>query len=639
MKPRWVHGVRYRALTAAVALACGAGLLAGCAGEPSPAPTIRDFLLAWQSGDYRGAAKLTDGDTVTVAKALRGAERSLDTAAIQFRLGDLTMNGDRATSDFRAYVDLGENGPPWRYQGHMRLHRTSGTWRIVWSPTVIHPSLRAGQRLAVQVHVPQRAGITDRAGHSLVKRVPVAVIGVYPSRLHDVVGTTAKIAKLTGLQPDQLLGRVRSAPPHRFTPLVTLRIADYRKLRGRLHAIRGLHFRRGTAPYGAKYAPGVLGSVGTATRRLLRTVAAPYQAGDSVGLSGLQVAYQRKLAGTPTTRVVTVGRGGTITGVLKTWHGDAGTDVTTTIDLGAERAARHALAVSGADHAAIVAIDADTGQIRAVAGRPFGTTSPFTGKLPPGDVFTIVSADALLGAGVRLGDKMPCLTERNVGGRVFHSPSGATRWDKTPNFLENFARTCSTAFAGLSRKLKPGTIAAAARQYGIGGDWKLPVPTFPGSVPNATREASRAAQTVGQGGIKVSALDMAQVAATVDSGTWRAPSLVTSPAPQRQPQRPVTLPAGRAAALRHLLHAGVRHGAAEPAGLPGVQVSGQVGYARAGHQIAQWFVGYRGSLAFAVADYLPATQSGTEVAAATAKAFLAALPHGKRHRRSSGGGS
>ena len=54
------------------------------------------------------------------------------------------------------------------------------------------------------------------------------------------------------------------------------------------------------------------------------------------------------------------------------------------------------------------------------------------------------------------------------------------------------------------------------KEFGIGSDWsQLPVPAFSGSVPSTAGNAGLAAQTVGQGNVRMSPLSMAMVAAAV----------------------------------------------------------------------------------------------------------------------------
>lgn len=595
-----------RAIAAAVALAACGSLIVACGAEQTPSVTIRSFLLDWENGRYSAAAALTDGDRTTVADALRGASRQLDAAALHLQLRPMRQNGQTAVSGFHASVDLGENGPPWEYDGRMRLRVIGGHWKIVWEPSVIHPRLSDGERFAVVTEVPKRAEIRDDKGRPLVRQTPVAIVGVYPSRLTDPAKTTSAVAELTGLDPARLLGTVRSAPPKTFTPLVTLQSKRYKEIRAKLRQIPGLEFKLGTAPYTPRYAAGLIGTVGTATNETLRRVGAPYQAGDSVGMSGLQVAFQRRLAGTPTTKVITVNRQGDEVEELKTWAGTTSRPVTTTIDAKAQHAAEYALA--GRHSVYLVALDASSGQIRAVAARPSiskralrGKYTPFTGKYAPGEAFTIVSTDALIGAGVRGRDTIPCPDERTVGGKQFRNGTSAPSVvGTTPTFTQVFGTACDTAFAGLSRKLGTQGLANAAAQYGVDGNWNLPLSVYTGKMSRTDDDSRRAEQTLGQAGVTMSPLGMALVAGAVSSGTWRPPQLVTDPQSSRHPVNPVGMKAERVAALRDLMRTSVLRGALQELNLPGQDIHGQAGRAtQHGHPVTT-FIGYRDNLALAV---------------------------------------
>lgn len=578
-----------------------------CAAEPLPAPIVRSFLLAWQSGNFHAAALRTTGAPGKVAPALRKTERQLNAASMQFQLAALRQHGQTAVAHFLASVDLGNNGSPWQYRGRLRLTRSSGTWRIMWSPSVIHPRLRAGQRLALVTHVPSRAVIQDHDGHSLVKQTPVAVVGVYPAHLTDPAHTAHSLAALTGLDPARVLGRIHSAPPNEFTPLVTLRSGTYQRIRGRLRAVDGLHFRLGSQPYTPLYANRLLGAVGTATKATLRKVGEPYNAGDSIGLTGLQIVYQRKLAGVETTQVVTLDHAGHVAKVLRTWKGMPGSPVVTTIDKSVQRAAE--LAVAGDKPVSLVAVDARTGQIRAAAERPINARSSLdhgyspgpalTGKYPPGSAFTPISTDALLNTGLGVRSKIPCPAQRTVGGMTFSSSQAGYGY-QAPSFAHSFVDRCDTAFVGLSRRLPDGGLNRSATRFGIGSPWQLPVDGYSGTVPNATGEGARAAQTLGSGGVKVSPLGMAMMAGAIDSGSWRPPQLVLDPKPSGRKIHARAVPAKHLGALRYLTRASVRFGDARAVDVPGKAVHGQPGIAAYRRHVAAWFVGYSGNLAFAV---------------------------------------
>jgi membrane peptidoglycan carboxypeptidase len=97
---------------------------------------------------------------------------------------------------------------------------------------------------------------------------------------------------------------------------------------------------------------------------------------------------------------------------------------------------------------------------------------------------------------------------------------------------------------------------------------------------------------------------MALVAAGVDSGVQRPPTLITDPADPSLAPRAVS-GAQTVSSLRALMRSAVQSGAAHQADLAGKPVYGQVGTAPAvpGSQLwASWFVGYRGDVAFAVLE-------------------------------------
>ena len=138
------------------------------------------------------------------------------------------------------------------------------------------------------------------------------------------------------------------------------------------------------------------------------------------------------------------------------------------------------------------------------------------------------------------------------------------------------------------------------REFGIGADWsRLQVPAFSGSVPSATGEANLAAQTIGQGNVRMSLLSMAMVAATVDAGRWHVPQVLQASDP---PGAGAALDTGVMTTVRGLMRGAVRSGAAQAASLPGQQVYGQVGMVHTGSGWMSWFVGYRGDIAIAVIE-------------------------------------
>ena len=595
------------------------GLATGFGSEPSAEPTAQAFLLNWQQQDYAAAGALTTAPPGTVAADLKGAFAQLDATQMLLSMGSISQHGATAHASFTVSVDLAGPGRVWTYQSRFGMRETGGSWKVEWAPSVVHPSLTQGERLAVLTKFPARASVLDAEGQPLQVPSTVYVLGVRPSRLADPAQTASKFAGLTGLDARQVLGQINSAPPAGFLTLASIDPTTYAKLRSGLRRVPGLVVEQKAERLYQTEATGLVGSVGSEISPTLRADGTFYLPGTTIGLSGLEQAYQRELVGTPTTEVVAVTSAGATADVLTSWPGTPGTPVRTTIDAKVQGAALSALdGVSASGE--IVAVQATTGQVLAVAQRQVAddpaAPAAFDAKLVPGMAFTIVSAAALLGTNLTASTPITCANSFTVGGQTFTSDgTGEVR-----PFSNAFANQCDTAFVGLSERLSASQLTQTVREFGIGADWsQLPVHAFSGSVPSAAgNDAALAAETIGRGNVRMSPLAMAMVAAVVDSGNWHTP-IVTQGAPD---------PAGTAlnsaamSALRDLMRTTVRSGAGQAASLPGAPVYGQVGLVHTGSTWTSWFVGFRGNIAFTVIESGKTAQLS---AAALAGAFLSAL--------------
>src|ERR1700722_9233208 len=392
----------------------GAG--GGCAGaEPPPEPAAQDFLLAWAQGQYKTAAALTTGAPATVTTSLRTAYQQLGAAAYYLTMGPITQHSGTAEAHFFASVDLGQDGAPWSYEGRFAMRKTPAGWRVVWSPTVIHPGLHQGLRMAGVTPMPPRAALLDAEGASLIHPSPAWRAQVRPGRLSHPEDTATAFAALAGLDE-----------------------------------VPGLQLRRVSLRLFETAATDVTGSVGTELAPVLQEQGVTYRPGTTVGVSGLQKVYQRRLAGSAETEVIAENRAGHQVAVLKKWVGTQGTPVRTTIEAGVQRAATHAVAGQPAA-AAIVAVQASTGHVIAVADHAGGGTraSPLTGRYQPGGAFTIVSAAALLAKGTAPNEPIPCLGTTRVGGRTFTNVPTVSSFGAQPQFSADFAQSCGTAFPTL----------------------------------------------------------------------------------------------------------------------------------------------------------------------------------------------
>jgi cell division protein FtsI/penicillin-binding protein 2 len=507
----------------------------------------------------------------------------------------------------------------------------------VSAPTVVHPALARGQHLVLNRSLPDRAPITDAAGQPLFTPTEVVDVGVDPSKVTDLRGLAAALGAATGIDAAQIVADVQKAKPHRFVPVITLRMADYEKIRSRIHDLPGAVFPTSTrvlAPT-ARFALGLLGRVGPATAEVLDQTRGPdgkprYAASDQLGLSGLQKAFQTQLTGTPgfTVTVVSTDASTQDTGrQIAAVAPKPGTPVQTPLVPALQQAADAATATESLPTDMVV-VRPGTGEILAVSSNAAADpTHALSGQFPPGSSMKTMTATALLTAGkVTPDSRVPCPGTTTVDGRQFENEN---KFDLgTVTLTEAFAQSCNTTFIQQGMTLPDDALAKAAASYGVGEDWKLPVGIFGGTVPADATGTTKAADQIGQGRVLMSPAQLALVAAGIASGKPAAPVEVTG-APAAGPA-----PSGPTAAVLRQLRPMMRQvalaGTARAlAAFP--DVYGKTGTAEFGNasppQAHGWFMGYQlggaqGDIAFAV---LVEGGNTSGRAVAVTGAFLAAL--------------
>jgi hypothetical protein len=618
-KPRVSRKLRAVAVLVIVAGLLAVGAVTGLGSAGSAEPAVQAFLLDWQQAHYAQAAALTDGPAADVKTQLAAAYTDLDASNEFFALDHITQHGSTAVATFRATVNLAQSGQQWSYAGQFGLSASGGHWVIRWSPSVVNPALRAGDRLAVQTTFAPRAAVEDLDGASLLARSADYRIGVYPGQLKDPGELAAAFATLTGLNDLQVQGQIRAAPPGDFLSLLTLDQAQFGSLWPQLKNIAGLQYQQQKERVFHSSAQQVVGTVGSENSEFLRDEGAAYEPGMTIGLTGLEQTYQDQLAGTPTTSVVVVNAAGN--GITRLWSsaaGAAGTPVRTTLSSAAQEAA--VAAVTGQSSSAeIVAVDTSTGAVRAVASHEAGGLSLPAGgalaaRVEPGMAFSIVSAAALLSSGVSVTQPVPCEQVAEVGGQTFSYQAAAS---SSATLAADFASGCGTAFANMSRTLSARQLTSTEQAFGLGSAWKLRLQAFSGSATAGSGEADVAAQATGTG-VLTSPLGMAEIAAEVASGTGNTPTLTTA---DKSASRRLPLSAAQLTQLRQLMRLSVSSGSARAANVAG-DVYGQAGVVKSGSgSYLSWFAGYRGQTAVAV---LETGRTPAVAAAAAAGAFFKA---------------
>jgi Penicillin binding protein transpeptidase domain/Penicillin-binding Protein dimerisation domain/NTF2-like N-terminal transpeptidase domain len=631
--------VRSRLLAAALMLCASVGV-AGCGSDPKPEPIAAQFIAAIQGADYATAARLSGVDAATLGAPYQQLLTALKAQNVAISLDPVTEDQAKkhATAEFHTTVTPAGYAP-WSWDGTLPLIRSGKTWLVQWTPALVHPQFVAGETFALSTSfgTRERAPVLGAGKSTLVGAGNVYEVAMRPARMVDPTAELAMLAKLlkpqgvtaAELQADFTAG---SAKPDQSYPIITLRESDFDLIEPQLYALAGVPYTKATASLAqtATFAHALLGRVSAITAEELTALGSGYTAVSQVGQSGVEKKYEQRLAGTPDAKIELVGADGKVVSTLKTFPGIAGQPVTLTIDPTVQNAAETALGdavPTSTDVTALVAIKPSTGAILAVANRPSNVSfdAALEGSLPPGSTFKVVSSSGLLSAGVTPDTPVPCVPSITVGGEVFHNFQGESVAGTVP-FSQDFAISCNTAFISLSDKLANGRLATAAADFGLGGSWQIGMPANPGSVSTPKDAAELASDTIGQGGVAVSPLDMAMVAASVQSGTWRAPQLVLDPAPPVAPT-PKALPEPVVDALRSLMAGVVTSGTGATAfkNFPGPPVSGKTGTAETADKTKTdaWFIGFRGDLAFAVV--VQNGGIGGAVAAPIAANFLRAL--------------
>ncbi|PKW09430.1 NTF2-like N-terminal transpeptidase domain-containing protein [Streptomyces sp. 1222.5] len=253
--------------------------------------------------------------------------------------------------------------------------------------------------------------------------------------------------------------------------------------------------------------------------------------------------------------------------------------------------------------ASVVALRPSTGEILAVANSGHGFNTAFQGSLAPGSTMKVITSSLLIDKGLASADKEhPCPKTVTYGGWKFHNDDDFQIKDGT--FKASFARSCNTAFISQAKKLKDDDLTKQAQQvFGLSmNNWAIGVPTFDGAVP-VQSQAQMAASLIGQGGVRMNPLNMASVAATVKSGSFHQPYLVSPSVDHRKlAAASRKLSAKTLPQLRELMQYTAAYGtAAEAMSGLGPDYGAKTGSAEVDGQKKPngWFTAYRGDLAAA----------------------------------------
>ncbi len=610
------------ALSLAVLLLIWVAFIRG--GGASADDQLNAFLAEWSGGRDKAAAALTTNPGAAT-EGLEENRAGLDGAELTAEpigeMAEIDGGSERWVKMTWEVPDIG----PWSYETRITLTEGDEGWQVNWRPDLVYPDLGRHSRLGTIREAQARGRIMDRDGDALVTSRPVKRVGLIAGEVDDPRATARAFSDLLEVRAAPLANAIRGGGPQQFIEVITLRPGDYSAIEDEIAALPGVEVIDGTAQLAPTraFARALLGEVRELTAEQLEELGEPYRAGDVGGQWGLQAQFEAQLAGVPR-RAVVIRTQGVPTEELKSVEGEAGQNLETTLDREVQSAAEEALGETE-EKAALVAIKPSTGDLLAVANRPIDDSfnRAMEGQYPPGSTFKIVTAAALLDAGIITPQtSVECPLTYNAGGRSFRNFEGGG--GGSLSFASAFAQSCNTAFVSLAGKLAPDSLTRTATKFGLGAEGQpRAVPHFAGQVPRTRDAVSLASASIGQDRILASPLGMAGVIGTVAEGRWQAPRLLADdPSEAAEP-----LPQNVIDPLRDFTRQVVTSGTGTAlAGIPG-DVHGKSGTAEYGGgdppPTHAWFVAYRGDLAVAV--LVEGGEAGGKVAAPIAARFLEAL--------------
>ena len=533
----------------------------------------------------------------------------------------------------------------WSYAAEAALTEEAGRWKTSWRPTIVQPQLDGSNRLTQNRLDPERGELLGEGGDPIVQLRPVVRIGIDKSGVAAgaLDSSARRLAGLVKIDPKEYAANVAAAGPKAFVEAIVYRATDpARPPNKAVFAIDGalpVEDDQMLAPT-RDFARPIIGSVGEATKEIVDASNGAVVAGDQVGLSGLQKRYDAQLRGTPGVRVELVAAKPSGSSASPTpspspsaaaepvtvfeVEAVGGKPLTTTLNTGLQSLAERTLATTR-PASALVAIRPSTGAVVAAANNAGtgGQSIATVGQAPPGSTFKVVSALALLRAGLNPDASVSCPRTVTVEGKTFTNYSDYPRGALGRIPLQTaLAQSCNTAFIGQRGKVTGTALAEAAGSLGAGIDYDTGFPSFFGSVPDDPSATGRAASLIGQGKVQVSPLAMAGVVASVGAGRTVLPHLIEGHSPPTSKAKPLT--GEEADQLRQMMRAVVTEGSGRVlAGLDGTVIA-KTGTAEYGTKAPlrthAWMIAAQGDLAVAV--FVNDGESGSRTAGPLLRTFL-----------------
>ncbi len=426
-----------------------------------------------------------------------------------------------------------------------------------------------------------RGMITDRNGEPLAISTPVDSIWANPKELAPAVDRVPQLARLLGIDPQQLIRRVTRSMDKEFLYLKRHLSPEQAQLVLDLK-LPGVNVQREYR----RYYP-----AGEVTGHLVG-----FTDIDDAGQEGLELAFNHWLAGESGAKRVLKDRlGRSVENVESIRPPHHGKDLQTSIDLRiqylAYRTLKAAIRQHNAESGSIVILDVKTGEVLAIVNQPTynpNDRSQFSAARYRNraitDIFEPGSSikPLIVAAALESGEYRPSSIVDTAPGFVVVGPKTIedSRNLGRISLTTILARSSNVGVTKLAMSLEPDQLWNTMTRFGLG---TLTSSGFPGESAgllthfNHWRPISQATLAYGYG-VSVTPLQLAQAYSVLGSdGVFRPVSLVALDAPAEGEQ---VLAADSAAAVRRMLEAVVAPGGTgTKAAVTGYRIAGKTGTA------------------------------------------------------------
>jgi cell division protein FtsI (penicillin-binding protein 3) len=426
-----------------------------------------------------------------------------------------------------------------------------------------------------------RGTITDRNGEPLAISTPVDSIWANPKELAPAVDRVPQLARLLGIDPQQLIRRVTRSMDKEFLYLKRHLSPEQAQLVLDLK-LPGVNVQREYR----RYYP-----AGEVTGHLVG-----FTNIDDAGQEGLELAFNHWLAGESGAKRVLKDRlGRSVENVESIRPPHHGKDLKTSIDLRiqylAYRTLKAAIRQHNAESGSIVILDVKTGEVLAIVNQPTynpNDRSQFSAERYRNraitDIFEPGSSikPLVVAAALESGEYRPSSIVDTAPGFVVVGPKTIedSRNLGRISLTTILARSSNVGVTKLAMSLEPDQLWNTMTHFGLG---TLTSSGFPGESAgllthfNHWRPISQATLAYGYG-ISVTPLQLAQAYSVLGSdGVFRPVSLVALDGPAKGEQ---VLAADSAAAVRRMLEEVVRPGGTgTKAAVTGYRIAGKTGTA------------------------------------------------------------